>query len=62
VPQHLLNCEERLAAAPDDLAQRMADLLNLDGHRVRQWLFARCVIEGVDNPMLQAVAAALAPT
>jgi streptomycin 6-kinase len=61
VLQHLLNCEERLAAHPAGLAQRMADLLELDGHRVRQWLFARCVIEGVDDPMLQTVAAALAP-
>jgi streptomycin 6-kinase len=62
VLQHLLNCGERLAADPAGLAQRMADLLNLDGLRVRHWLFARCVIEGVDDPMLQAVAAALAPT
>jgi streptomycin 6-kinase len=62
VLQHLLNCEERLAAHPAGLAQRMADLLDLDGYRVRQWLFARCVIEGVNDPMLQTVAAALAPS
>lgn len=61
VLQHMLNCEERLTADPAGLAQRMADLLDLDGRRVRLWLFARCVIEGVDNPMLQTVAAALAP-
>jgi streptomycin 6-kinase len=61
VLQHLLNCEERLAAGPVGLAQRMADLLDLDGHRVGEWLFARCVIEGVNDPMLQTVAAALAP-
>jgi streptomycin 6-kinase len=59
--QHLLNCEARLAADPASLAQRMADLLDLDGHRVKQWLFTRCVIEGVDDPLLQAVAATLAP-
>ena len=62
VLQHLLNCEERLADDPAGLAQRMADLSELDGERVRQWLFARCVIEGVHDPMLQAVAATLAPT
>ncbi len=39
--QHMLNCEERLAADPSGLAQRMADLLGLDGGRVRYWLFAR---------------------
>jgi streptomycin 6-kinase len=61
VLQHLLNCEERLAADAAGLAQRMADLLDLDAHRVKQWLFARCVIEGVDDLMLQAVASALAP-
>jgi streptomycin 6-kinase len=60
VLQHLLNCEQRLADDPAGLAQRMADLLNLDGDRVRQWLFARCVIEGVDDPILQAIAADLA--
>jgi streptomycin 6-kinase len=61
VLQHMLDCEERLAVDPAGLAQRMADLLDLDGERVRRWLFARCVIEGVDDPGLQAVAAALAP-
>jgi hypothetical protein len=56
-----LNCEERLAADPVGLAQRMADLLDLDGDRVRLRLFARCVIEGVDDPLLQTVADALTP-
>ena len=62
VLQHLLNCEERLADDPAVLAQRMADLTGLDSDRVRQWLFARCVIEGVEDPTLQAVAATLAPS
>ena len=62
VLQHLLNCEERLADDPGGLAQRMAGLLELDGDRVRQWLFARCVIEGLDDPLLRAVATELAPT
>jgi streptomycin 6-kinase len=62
VLQHLLNCTERLTEDPRGLAQRMADLLDLDGDRIRHWLFARCVIEGADDPTLQAVAAQLAPT
>ena len=61
VLQHLLNCEERLAGDPAGLAESMAGLLDLDGDRVRQWLFARCVIEGIDDPLLPAVASALAP-
>jgi streptomycin 6-kinase len=61
VLQHLLNCEERLAGAPAALAESMAELLDLDGDRVRLWLFARCVLEGIDDPLLQAVASALAP-
>jgi streptomycin 6-kinase len=62
VLQHMLNCEERLRPDPSGFAQQMADLLDLDGDRVRQWLFARCVIEGVEHPQLQAVAATLAPS
>ena len=62
VLQHLLNCEERLADNPAGLAQRMADLTELDGDRVRQWLFARCVIESAQDRTLRAVAATLAPT
>lgn len=62
VLQHLLNCEERLADNPAGLAQRMADLTGLDSDRVRQWLFARCVIEGVEDPTLHAVAGTLAPS
>jgi len=62
VLQHLLNCSERLAHDPRTLTRRMADLLDLDADRVRQWLFARCVIEGLDDPMLRTVATKLAPT
>jgi streptomycin 6-kinase len=62
VLQHVLNCEERLTADPAGLARRMADLAELDRGRVTQWLFARCVIESIDNQRLRAVAAALAPT
>jgi streptomycin 6-kinase len=40
--QHLLNCTERLQADPAGLADRMADLLEVDRVRLRRWLFARC--------------------
>jgi len=62
VLQHLLNCTERLAADPVGMAQRMADLAGVDGQRVTQWLFARCVLECMDQPELRPVAAALAPS
>ena len=59
--QHMLNCEERLATDPAGLAQRMADLLELDGERVRLWLFARCVQESIVRPLLYNAALAIAP-
>ena len=43
--QHMLNCDERLATDPAGLAQRMAELLELEADRVRLWLFARCAQE-----------------
>jgi streptomycin 6-kinase len=39
VLQHMLNCEDRLAADPAGLAKRMAGLAGIDPGRVRQWLF-----------------------
>jgi streptomycin 6-kinase len=57
--QHLLNSAERLQADPAGLAGRMADLLDLDELRLRRWLFARCVQEAPDCPMLADVAARL---
>ncbi|WP_309238362.1 aminoglycoside phosphotransferase family protein [Actinoplanes aureus] len=59
--QHLLNCQQRLMADPAGLASRMADLLELDAGRLTQWLFARCVQESLDHPVLREVAARLAP-
>ena len=41
--QHLLNCLDRLRADPVGLADRMADLCEVDRERFRLWLFARCV-------------------
>ncbi|WP_218578848.1 aminoglycoside phosphotransferase family protein [Phytohabitans houttuyneae] len=58
--QHLLNCEQRLTADPVGLTCRMAGLLDLDPDRLRQWLFARCVQESLDEPGLLEVAAELA--
>ncbi|HEY7324777.1 MAG TPA: aminoglycoside phosphotransferase family protein, partial [Streptosporangiaceae bacterium] len=61
VLQHMLNCEDRLAADPAALADRMAGLCGLDAHRVRLWLFARAVQESVGSPLMRQVAARLAP-
>ncbi|MDP9223239.1 MAG: aminoglycoside phosphotransferase family protein [Actinomycetota bacterium] len=60
--QHMLNCERRLNADPRGLALRMADLLGLDGERLVLWLFARCVQESPDSPMLARVARRISPT
>ncbi|MDQ3768196.1 MAG: aminoglycoside phosphotransferase family protein [Actinomycetota bacterium] len=59
--QHMLNFPGRLGADPTGFVRRMADLLDLDAQRLRQWLFARCVQESVDQPHLRSVAIALAP-
>jgi len=61
VLQHMLNCEDRLAADPAGLAARMAGLAGVDSARVRQWLFARSVQESVGSPLMRQVASALAP-
>jgi streptomycin 6-kinase len=61
VLQHLLNCEERLVVDPAGLAMRLADLLGLDSDRLIAWLFARCVQESIDQPVLAEVAARIAP-
>jgi streptomycin 6-kinase len=59
--QHLLNCQERLTADPHGLADRMADLCEIDRERFRLWLFARCVIESSWWPGMAEVATKLAP-
>jgi streptomycin 6-kinase len=58
--QHMLNCE-RLTTDPAGLAHRMADLLDLDPQRLLAWLFARSVLESIDQPHLRETAARLAP-
>jgi streptomycin 6-kinase len=52
VLQHLLNCNRSLQADPMGLLSEVADLADLHAERVRQWLFARCVVEllGEDVP------------
>ncbi len=60
--QHMLNCDERLRADPQDLARRMADLLGLDRERLLLWLFARCVQESPDWPALADIARRIAPS
>jgi streptomycin 6-kinase len=59
--QHMLNCDERLATDPGGLAQRMAELLDLDRERVRLWLFARCVQESLHDLTMREPARRLAP-
>jgi streptomycin 6-kinase len=61
VLQHMLNCEDRLAADPAALATRMAGLAGVDAGRVRLWLFARSVQESVGSPLMRQVATQLAP-
>ena len=53
VLQHMLNCEDRLAADPAGLADRMAGLTGLESGRVRQWLFARSVQESPGWPLMR---------
>jgi streptomycin 6-kinase len=60
VLQHILNCDDRLAADPAGLAARLAGLLDLDAERVIRWLFARCVVESVGSPLMIDVAKKLA--
>ncbi len=60
--QHMLNCEERLVANPMGFARRMAGLLDLNAERLRLWLFARCVQESFNQPILSDVAARLPPS
>jgi streptomycin 6-kinase len=57
--QHMFNCEERLAADPVGLSERMAELAGVDPARVRLWLFARAVQE-FHSPEMRELAGRLA--
>jgi streptomycin 6-kinase len=59
--QHMLNCDQRLATDPADLAQRMAQLLEVDPERVALWLFARCTQESLQDLTMREPARRLAP-
>jgi streptomycin 6-kinase len=59
--QHMLNFPIRLTANATGFVERMAGLLDLNIDRLRQWLFARCVQESIDQPHLRSVAVGLAP-
>ncbi|MPZ67278.1 MAG: kinase [Pseudonocardiaceae bacterium] len=58
--QHMLNFPDRLVADPAAFVRRMAGLLGLDAERLRNWLFARCVQESVDQPHLHSAVIELA--
>jgi streptomycin 6-kinase len=47
--QHLFNCDVRLRSDPDGTIRRIADLLGVDGDRVRLWTFARAAAEPREN-------------
>jgi streptomycin 6-kinase len=57
----MLNHPNRLATDPAGFVRRMAELLDLDRSRLRDWLFARSVQESIDAPNLREVAIALRP-
>jgi streptomycin 6-kinase len=59
--QHMLNCPDRLVSDPAGFARRMARLLDLDGQRLQQWLFARCVQQSIDQPHLLSAIIKIAP-
>jgi len=59
--QHMLNFPARLSADASGFVQRMAGLLDLNANRLRQWLFAHCVQESIDQPHLRSIAISLAP-
>jgi streptomycin 6-kinase len=50
VTQHLFNCSDRLRSEPDRTIRRLADLLDLDHQRIRQWTFARAAVQSGTTP------------
>jgi streptomycin 6-kinase len=62
--QHLFNCDERIQQRPFETIDRFADLVELDAHRIRRWIFTRAAAEWPNprNARLLALARELAPT
>ncbi len=61
--QHILNCPDRMRSDPLGTIDRFADLLEVDGERVRLWMFARAAAEPRDDWTLGSMdlARSLAP-
>jgi len=62
--QHLRNCDVRLRSDPDGTIRHFADLLGIDGDRIRLWMFARAAAEPRDDwndDALMTLARAIAP-
>ena len=62
--QHLFNCPARLREDPEGTIRGFADLLEVDGERVRLWMFARAAAEPRDDWMdegAMTLARAIAP-
>ncbi|HEX6448879.1 MAG TPA: aminoglycoside phosphotransferase family protein [Trebonia sp.] len=59
--QYIINCDDRVAADPAGLSDRMAGLAGVDPGRARLWLFARAVQESVGSALLREAAGRLAP-
>ena len=62
--QHLINCRERMRAAPHATIDRFAELLGVPRERVRLWMFARAAAEPRDDWAMSPwfeVARAIAP-
>jgi streptomycin 6-kinase len=60
--QHLYNCKARVRADPFGVIRCVADLLEIDAHRLRLWTFARSVSEPRDEwKPAGSVVRALAP-
>src|SRR5262245_37995171 len=60
--QHLFNCQARMKSSPAGTIRRFAELLEIDGERLRLWMFARAAAEPRDswNDDMLALARALA--
>lgn len=60
VLQHMLNCPDRLLADAAGFIAREADLTGVDAARLREWLFARCVVESLSGDLQGTLEAARA--